>query len=238
MKYTIFLKNRHILFTILLILLLFIFLIIKWNCEKLHQDIFHYSDNKTTYLVNSKIKKNNLYLTVIGPISKGNFSTHEITVEIKDKDGVILGQTNVKNVDIFNQKNEHIRFNAIIPNISWKDRLSSFDINITLPFKYYSPYYINNDMSNIELYHRNYENIPILDLIDMIEIDNILTKVSKNEEIHDPFDLAEKIAKYDKGRILANHVFLNDKEEIVVDFKSHTMTQGEIHNLAFTLRNK
>lgn len=149
-------KNQKII-GIVLLTILSIFLIIKYNCEKLHQDILMYGDKDVSavYLVNSKIRKDNLYLDIIGPISKGNvFVDSDINIEIKDNFGAIIGKYLVKDSEIFNTRGKHITFSAIIPNITWKDRLTGFKIDMILSGKYIDKYFINNDMSNIKLYYK------------------------------------------------------------------------------------
>ncbi len=151
------LNKNQIIIGIVLLTILSIFLIIKHSCEKLHQDILMYGDKDVSavYLVNSKIRKDNLYLDIIGPISKGNvFIDSDINIEIKDNFGAIIGKYLVKDSEIFNTRGKHITFSAIIPNITWKDKLTGFKIDMFLSRKYTDKYCINNDMSNIKLYYK------------------------------------------------------------------------------------
>ncbi len=149
--------KKTIIVAIIVLLILSVFLIIKYNCEKLHQDILMYGDKDVSavYLVNSKIRKDNLYLDIIGPISKGNvFIDSDINIEIKDKSGTTIGKSLVKDSEIFNTSGKHITFSAMIPNITWKDRFAGINIEMILSGKYTNNYCINNDMSNIKLYYK------------------------------------------------------------------------------------
>lgn len=172
MKY----DKKIVIVGIIVLVILSVFLTIKYNCEKLHQDILMYGDKDVSavYLVNSKIRKDNLYLDIIGPISKGNvFIDSDINIEIKDNSGTTIGKSLVKDSEIFNTSGKHITFSAMIPNITWKDRLAGIKIEMILSEKYINNYCINNDMSNIKLYYKgekikkdNY-NTPKLNLYQM-----------------------------------------------------------------------
>lgn len=172
MKY----DKKIVIVGIIVLVILSVFLTIKYNCEKLHQDILMYGDKDVSavYLVNSKIRKDNLYLDIIGPISKGNvFIDSDINIEIKDNAGTTIGKSLVKDSEIFNTSGKHITFSAMIPNITWKDRLTGIKIDMLLSGKYIDKYCINNDMSNIKLYYKgektkkdNY-NTPKLNLYQM-----------------------------------------------------------------------
>lgn len=149
--------KKTVIVAIIVLIILSVFLIIKYNCEKLHQDILMYGDKDVSavYLVNSKIRKDNLYLDIIGPISKGNvFIDSDINIEIKDKSGTTIGKSLVKDSEIFNTSGKHITFSAMIPNITWKDRFAGINIEMILSGKYIDKYCINNDMSNIKLYYK------------------------------------------------------------------------------------
>lgn len=153
MKY----DKKIVIVGIIVLVILSVFLTIKYNCEKLHQDILMYGDKDVSavYLVNSKIRKDNLYLDIIGPISKGNvFIDSNINIEIKDNSGTTIGKSLVKDSEIFNTSGKHITFSAMIPNITWKDRLAGIKIDMLLSEKYINNYCINNDMSNIKLYYK------------------------------------------------------------------------------------
>lgn len=153
MKY----DKKIVIVGIIVLVILSVFLTIKYNCEKLHQDILMYGDKDVSavYLVNSKIRKDNLYLDIIGPISKGNvFIDSDINIEIKDNSGTTIGKSLVKDSEIFNTSGKHITFSAMIPNITWKDRLAGIKIEMILSEKYINNYCINNDMSNIKLYYK------------------------------------------------------------------------------------
>lgn len=153
MKY----DKKIVIVGIIVLVILSVFLTIKYNCEKLHQDILMYGDKDVSavYLVNSKIRKDNLYLDIIGPISKGNvFIDSDINIEIKDNSGTTIGKSLVKDSEIFNTSGKHITFSAMIPNITWKDRLTGIKIDMLLSGKYIDKYCINNDMSNIKLYYK------------------------------------------------------------------------------------
>lgn len=153
MKY----DKKIVIVGIIVLVILSVFLTIKYNCEKLHQDILMYGDKDVSavYLVNSKIRKDNLYLDIIGPISKGNvFIDSDINIEIKDNSGTTIGKSLVKDSEIFNTSGKHITFSAMIPNITWKDRLAGIKIDMLLSGKYIDKYCINNDMSNIKLYYK------------------------------------------------------------------------------------
>lgn len=153
MKY----DKKIVIVGIIVLVILSVFLTIKYNCEKLHQDILMYGDKDVSavYLVNSKIRKDNLYLDIIGPISKGNvFIDSDINIEIKDNSGTTIGKSLVKDSEIFNTSGKHITFSAMIPNITWKDRLAGINIEMILSGKYIDKYCINNDMSNIKLYYK------------------------------------------------------------------------------------
>lgn len=154
MKY----DKKIVIVGIIVLVILSVFLTIKYNCEKLHQDILMYGDKDVSavYLVNSKIRKDNLYLDIIGPISKGNvFIDSDINIEIKDNSGTTIGKSLVKDSEIFNTSGKHITFSAMIPNITWKDRLAGIKIDMLLSGKYIDKYCINNDMSNIKLYYKD-----------------------------------------------------------------------------------
>lgn len=168
--------KKTVIVAIIVLIILSVFLIIKYNCEKLHQDILMYGDKDVSavYLVNSKIRKDNLYLDIIGPISKGNvFIDSDINIEIKDNLGAIIGKYLVKDSEIFNTRGKHITFSAMIPNITWKDRLAGIKIDMLLSGKYIDKYCINNDMSNIKLYYKvdkptkDIQNTPKLNLYQM-----------------------------------------------------------------------
>lgn len=173
MKY----DKKIVIVGIIVLVILSVFLTIKYNCEKLHQDILMYGDKDVSavYLVNSKIRKDNLYLDIIGPISKGNvFIDSDINIEIKDNSGTTIGKSLVKDSEIFNTRGKHITFSAMIPNITWKDRLAGINIEMILSGKYTNNYCINNDMSNLKLYYKgekikkdNY-NTPKLNLYQML----------------------------------------------------------------------
>lgn len=153
MKY----DKKIVIVGIIVLVILSVFLTIKYNCEKLHQDILMYGDKDVSavYLVNSKIRKDNLYLDIIGPISKGNvFIDSDINIEIKDNLGTTIGKSLIKDSEIFNTSGKHITFSAMIPNITWKDRLAGIKIEMILSEKYINNYCINNDMSNIKLYYK------------------------------------------------------------------------------------
>lgn len=153
MKY----DKKIVIVGIIVLVILSVFLTIKYNCEKLHQDILMYGDKDVSavYLVNSKIRKDNLYLDIIGPISKGNvFIDSDINIEIKDNLGTTIGKSLIKDSEIFNTSGKHITFSAMIPNITWKDRLAGIKIDMFLSRKYTDKYCINNDMSNIKLYYK------------------------------------------------------------------------------------
>lgn len=153
MKY----DKKIVIVGIIVLVILSVFLTIKYNCEKLHQDILMYGDKDVSavYLVNSKIRKDNLYLDIIGPISKGNvFIDSDINIEIKDNSGTTIGKSLVKDSEIFNTSGKHITFSAMIPNITWKDRLAGIKIDMLLSGKYINNCCINNDMSNIKLYYK------------------------------------------------------------------------------------
>ena len=57
MKY----DKKIVIVGIIVLVILSVFLTIKYNCEKLHQDILMYGDKDVSavYLVNSKIRKDN-----------------------------------------------------------------------------------------------------------------------------------------------------------------------------------
>ena len=147
MKY----DKKIVIVEIIVLVILSVFLTIKYNCEKLHQDILMYGDKDVSavYLINSKIRKDNLYLDIIGPISKGNvFIDSDINIEIKDNSGTTIGKSLVKDSEIFNTSGKHITFSAMIPNITWKDRLAGIKIDMLLSGKYIDKYFEKiNEMS-------------------------------------------------------------------------------------------
>ncbi len=218
-------KNQKII-GIVLLTILSIFLIIKYNCEKLHQDILMYGDKDVSavYLVNSKIRKDNLYLDIIGPISKGNvFVDSDINIEIKDNSGTTIGKYLVKDSEIFNTRGKHITFSAMIPNITLKDRLAGFKIDMILSRKYTDKYCINNDMSNIKLYYKgdkstkDIQNTSKLNLYQMfftkswvksslehmgLDYEELITafKIAKQSEIKDRVSLIDALTEQGYGR--------------------------------------
>lgn len=138
--------------------ILAIFLIVKYNCEKVKQEVLEYGSGdkiEVSYLINSRIRNNCLHVDVIGPISKGTpFYRSEINFYVKDKNGTTLGKSIIKDDEIFNSRGKHITFSTIIPNVTWKDRLCGIDMGMLLPYMYYSKNYVNNDKSNLHLYYK------------------------------------------------------------------------------------
>lgn len=150
-------KQHKIIITILAVILT-VFFFVKYNCEKVQQDVLEYGSGnniEASYIVNSRIRNNSLYVDVIGPISKGTpFFCSEINFYVKDINGTTLGKSIIKDEEVFNSCGKHITFSTIIPNVTWKDRLCGIEIGMVLPYMYYSKNYVNNDKSNLHMYYK------------------------------------------------------------------------------------
>lgn len=151
-------KNQKII-GILLLTILSIFLTIKYNCEKLHQDIICCSSNgiTTSFLVVSKIKHNNLCINVIGPIVKQRYIPNsDISLEVKDKNNVTIGKSIIKSDEIFYTYGKNISFSTIIPNINWRERLfSNLQIGVLTTTEYFDESCVNhNNLDYLNSYNQ------------------------------------------------------------------------------------
>lgn len=148
-------KEKVIYITVFLIFVL-CFGILKYIGEKKYDDILYIGTNEygVNYLSRSQIKKGNLYIDYTGPVVKesyyilnDNYIKNNFNITIRDKKGLILAKQKVNPDNIDMRTNEHIILNAVIPSISWFDRLKGLDIKLNIPEILMDNTYVNDDVS-------------------------------------------------------------------------------------------
>lgn len=165
-----------------LILFLFSFEVLKYNCEKLDFAIDSYGE--ATFVLKSKIHKNMLYIDVLGPLVKHpikqNFNDSDIEVIVQDKDGVTIANTIVPYNQIYYQPNENISFHASVNNINWYDKFKGLSISLVVPAKYVLEPYISNNLSNLCGYKSRYLEHSLDEFTNIMEL--IAKKQPKTKE--------------------------------------------------------
>lgn len=245
--------NKKLIITLFSIFLLLIstILIVKYNCEKLHQEIMYFGEDGigATYLVNSKIRNNSLYIDAIGPISKVSYTIVDkdiyINLYVKSKDGINIGNINVINENINKQQNTHITFSTVIPNITWIDKLKSFELNIKMPYRYYSNNFINDDKSNLMGYipfKKEKVNPTIGNTNATWESALNIVRALNKKEIYTTPELQEQLGHFKDGEKLTTIISFNDKGDIVIGdngkFYNETELEIQVIKSKITGQNK
>lgn len=148
-------KKEKVIYTTVFIFFALCFGILKYIGEKVHEDILYIGTEEygVNYLLRSQIKKGNLHIDYTGPIVKesyyalnDNFIKNNFNITIRDKKGLILAKQKINPDNIDMRINEHIILNAVIPDISWIDRIKGLDIKLTIPKIIMDNTYVNDDV--------------------------------------------------------------------------------------------